>query len=181
MTTREPVELLGLLADDTRLRAFAAVVLAAGSTGEVAARAGLSPRDAVRALSRLETGGLVSHERGGWSAQVEVLREVVTTAQPTGVPDDHGATDPAEAAVLRAFLRGGRLASIPAQRTKRLVVLDHVARVFEPGERYDEREVNALLRAFHPDHAALRRYLVDEGFLSREHGSYWRSGGTVEV
>jgi hypothetical protein len=110
-----------------------------------------------------------------------VLREALTTAQPAEVPEDHGATDPAEAAVLRAFLRGGRLASIPAQRAKRLVVLDHVARVFEPGERYAEREVNALLRAFHPDHAALRRHLVDEGFLSREHGSYWRSGGTVEV
>jgi hypothetical protein len=25
----------------------------------------------------------------------------------------------------------------------------------------------------------LRRYLVDDGFLSREAGIYWRSGGTV--
>ena len=31
------------------------------------------------------------------------------------------------------------------------------------------------------DYAALRRYLVDEGFLTREGGIYWRSGGTVEV
>jgi len=31
------------------------------------------------------------------------------------------------------------------------------------------------------DHAALRRYLVDEGFLSRQAGVYWRSGGTVDV
>ena len=45
-------------------------------------------------------------------------------------------------------------------------MLDQVARVFEPGVRYPEREVYALLRAFHPDYAALRRYLVDEGFLS---------------
>jgi hypothetical protein len=27
----------------------------------------------------------------------------------------------------------------------------------------------------------LRRYLVDEGLLSREAGVYWRSGGTVVV
>ena len=60
-----------------------------------------------------------------------------------------------------------------------MVVLDHVARVFEVGVRYPEREVVVLLRAFHPDHAALRRYLVDEQFLSREAGVYWRSGGTV--
>ncbi len=61
------------------------------------------------------------------------------------------------------------------------MVLDHVARVFEPGVRYPEREVDAILRAFHPDHAALRRYLVDEGFLSRENGEYWRTGGTVVI
>ena len=70
---------------------------------------------------------------------------------------------------------------MPAKRSRRLVVLDHVARVFEPGRRYPEHEVNVLLRAFYADHAALRRYLVDEGLLSREDGQYWRSGGTVEI
>lgn len=29
--------------------------------------------------------------------------------------------------------------------------------------------------------AALRRYLVDEGLLGREHGVYWRTGGWVDV
>ena len=45
--------------------------------------------------------------------------------------------------------------------------------------RYDETDVNNRLRAFHPDVAALRRYLVEEGFLDRESGVYWRTGGTV--
>ncbi|MCW2567621.1 MAG: putative regulator, ArsR family, partial [Mycobacterium sp.] len=47
--------------------------------------------------------------------------------------------------------------------------------------RYAEAEVNVVLRAWHPDHAALRRYLVDEGFLGRERGEYWRTGGRVEL
>jgi hypothetical protein len=38
-----------------------------------------------------------------------------------------------------------------------------------------------MLGAFHDDYAALRRYLVDEEFLSREGGSYWRTGGSVDV
>jgi hypothetical protein len=85
-------------------------------------------------------------------------------------------------AVLRAFLEDdGHLRSIPARRSKRLVVLDLLAQVFDVGRRYPEREVNALLRAFHDDVAALRRYLIDEGFLSREAGEYWRTGGTVLV
>jgi len=53
--------------------------------------------------------------------------------------------------------------------------------VFEPGVKYPERDVNAILRAWHDDHAALRRYLVDEGLLDREGGQYWRSGGYVDV
>ena len=36
-----------------------------------------------------------------------------------------------------------------------------------------------FLGMLHPDYAALRRYLVDEEFLSRSHGEYWRTGGTV--
>ena len=89
--------------------------------------------------------------------------------------------DPLENAVLTTFVRDGRLTSIPAQRSKRLVVLDHLVRVFEPGVRYPEREVNALLAVWHPDVAALRRYLVDEGLLTRAAGVYWRSGGPVDV
>ena len=54
-----------------------------------------------------------------------------------------------------------------------------LAQEFEVGMRYSERQVNAILRRFHDDVAALRRYLVDEEFLSRESGRYWRSGGTV--
>lgn len=83
-------------------------------------------------------------------------------------------------AVLRAFLdASGRLVSIPARHAKRLVVLDHLAQAFEPGERYDEVEVNRRLRRYHDDVAALRRYLVEDAFLDRAAGLYWRIGGTV--
>lgn len=84
--------------------------------------------------------------------------------------------------VLRAFVGAdGRLASIPTRIGKRLVVLDLVAQDFELGEIYPEATVNEILNRRHPDHAALRRYLVEEGFLDRRDGTYWRSGGTVEL
>jgi hypothetical protein len=41
--------------------------------------------------------------------------------------------------------------------------------------------VNLMLGKFHPDTAALRRYLVDDGFLERERGEYWRAGGRFDV
>ena len=88
--------------------------------------------------------------------------------------------DPDEV-VLQRFLVGGRLVAIPAQRSKRLIVLDHLAGLFEPGVHYTEAEVNQALAAYHPDYASLRRYLVDEEFLDRSGGIYWRAGGTVDV
>jgi hypothetical protein len=82
--------------------------------------------------------------------------------------------------VLRNFLTDdARLHTIPTKRAKRLVVLDHLAQSFEPGRTYPEAEVNEVLLGFHADYAALRRYLVDDQFLSREDNLYWRSGGTV--
>ena len=77
-------------------------------------------------------------------------------------------------------MRAGRIVTIPAKRSRRLVLLDHIAQLFEVGVRYQEGEVNLRLRHLHDDYATLRRYLVDEGFLSRERGEYWRTGGTVD-
>lgn len=82
---------------------------------------------------------------------------------------------------LRAFVRGGRIVAIPARRARRLLLLDRVAQEFEPGRRYREAEVDAVLKSLHDDHAALRRYLIDEELMSREAGIYWRTGGTVDT
>jgi hypothetical protein len=89
---------------------------------------------------------------------------------------------PEDEQVLRRFFSAdGRLLDMPTKHVKRLVVLDHVAQRFEPGRRYGWREVDETLKAVYDDHAALRRYLVEEGFLSRQDDIYWRSGGTVDV
>jgi hypothetical protein len=81
--------------------------------------------------------------------------------------------------LLRVFLSNGRLDAIPARHQRRRLLLDRIAQAFEPGVRYPERRVSLFLGSLHPDYAALRRYLVDEDFLSRAGGEYWRSGGTV--
>ncbi|HEY2443287.1 MAG TPA: DUF2087 domain-containing protein [Streptosporangiaceae bacterium] len=82
---------------------------------------------------------------------------------------------------LRPFLQDGRIITMPAKRARRLLLLDCIAQEFEPGRQYPEAEVDKILKTAHDDHASLRRYLVDEGFLSRKAGLYWRSGGTVDT
>jgi hypothetical protein len=179
--TADPFALIAALADESRLRVFAQVLLHGGTTTSVAEAVGLREKDTLKRLTLLENAGLVARADAAWQAKTQVLREAAAGAATERNVIDHGASDPGVASVLRVFLPEGRLEQIPSARSKRLVVLDHIARVFEPGVHYSEREVNTLLTAFHPDYAALRRYLVDEGFLAREAGSYWRSGGTVEV
>ncbi|MGD0925335.1 MAG: DUF2087 domain-containing protein [Streptosporangiaceae bacterium] len=80
---------------------------------------------------------------------------------------------------LRPFTSHGRIETLPARQARRHLLLDKIAQAFEPGVRYSERQVSLFLGALHADYAALRRYLVDEEFLSRADGQYWRSGGTV--
>ena len=183
----EPRDLLALLAEPDRLKALAAVALGAITLDAVAERAGLEPRAAARALNRLVAGGLLQGAPGSrYDVRVDVLQAVARRP-----PADRAGGGQVASDVVGRFLRGDRHVAIPASRRKRLAVLDHLAGLFEPGRRYREREVNEILRAWHPDYAMLRRYLVDEGFLDRADAPapsgkrsdkvYWRVGGTVEV
>jgi len=86
------------------------------------------------------------------------------------------------AKVLRSFFAGDALTAMPRQGRKRQIVLEHVVQHFEPGRRYEEPEVNLILRqVWARDVAALRRYLVDARLLERADGKYWRIGGQVEI
>jgi hypothetical protein len=167
--------LAGALADDRRRAVFAAIVLGAADVPAVAARTGLSARDVVTAVRRLVDAEIVTDGGGGLRIDSERLRESARTAEPAGPPPP---ANPREA-ILRTFVRDGRLTRLPAQRGRRRVLLEHITqRSFEPGVRYPERAVNDALRAWceggEADHVTLRRYLVDDLLLSREHGVYWR-------
>lgn len=177
--------LVGLLAEEDRLRVVAALALGASTLAEVAGRAGVDVRRASSALERLAAGGLVEQrpagglrlvaERFKQAAQAEARRRAASAPE-----DDFAGLGAEAASVLRNFVSGTRLRQIPASRSKRLVVLDWLAGRFEPGKTYPERDVNLMLGMAHADVAALRRYLVDEQFLERRDGFYWRAGGTFD-
>ncbi|MEU6848530.1 DUF2087 domain-containing protein [Actinacidiphila alni] len=77
-----------------------------------------------------------------------------------------------------ALFSRGRLTAIPRKAARREQLLAHLAdTLFAPGRSYTEPEVNEALRTVHDDCAALRRYLVESGRLtrSRDGGTYTRS------
>jgi DNA-binding HxlR family transcriptional regulator len=179
-----PEDLLRVLADPERLSVAGALASGPKTAGELSEAVGIPVQRVRRHLARLSGVGLVrpAGDRRTYRFDPETLRGAATEMGPSREAGlSLGAVDEEEEAVLRNYFRGGRLREIPARQAKRRIVLIRLSLEFDVGVRYPERAVNQTLRRFHEDHASLRRYLVDEGLLSREKGLYWRSGGPVEV
>jgi len=178
---------LKALSDASRLRIVG--LLAEGkkmSVEELAAALSLTPGTVVHHLKRLREAGLVESKARppyvDYSLRIGRLGEIGgelnrlareqsgETMEPFGTPSW---ASPEEARTLRAFFEGDRLTGIPAQHAKRLTVLRYLAETcFERKRKYPEKEVNQLLAVRHPDAASLRRYLVDEGFMTRKNSVY---------
>ena len=173
-----------LLADRHRIAAFGALALGPRTVPEISQFLAVDQREALRILGRLVESGLVKGGEGKYELDNEAFRAFVADLSPSEKADPEmfrNLTDD-EAAVAARFFRGRRLIEIPAAEGKRRAVLRRLVQEFEPGRRYSEPQVNLMLGLFHPDHAALRRYLVDEGLLDRDpgEGTYWRIGGPIE-
>jgi hypothetical protein len=179
-----PDEILRALADPERLTIAGALARGPRTASSLAGEVGLPLERVHKHLSRLTAVGLArpGDERLTFTLDADTLRNA---AREVGPPREAGlalgAANDDEDVVLRTYFRAGVLREIPAKESKRRIVLERIAVEFEPGVRYSEPDVNAIVGRFHADSAALRRYLVDEGFLSRDHGVYWRSGGRVET
>ncbi len=179
----EALDLARAAADPDRLAVLGAVAHEPLTAEAVATRTGLADRQVLEILGTLRQQGLVTVAEQGYVLDRERLREAATSLpqeQPADERIGYGMTSD-ERRILARFFRGQTLVELPATRSKRLVVLERLALEFEPGTRYSEREVNATLQRFDADVAVLRRALVDEGFLDRAEGEYWRAGGRVDV
>ena len=182
MTGVRAVDFLKILLDPDRLAMVGIVALGDATEAEIAQKTRRRPRDVVTTLSPLVVGGVLEREGDTYRLRRESLRELAADLPQPPPPDPHvlkGMTE-SEQAVLARFFSGRKLLEIPSTRSKRLVLLERLALEFEPGRRYSEPEVNGILALWYPDYASLRRYLVDERFLDRADGEYWRSGGRVE-
>lgn len=170
-------QLFRALADPARLRILGAIAERPQSGKELAEALKLTPPTISHHMHKLTEAGLVRVTSEGtrhtYHLDERPLREAITTsasAATGALPEDEETRDRQK--VLRDFFDGERLKSIPAQRKKRVIVLQHLVQRFAVDTRYSEREVNDLLRPAHEDVATLRRELVDYGFMRRDQGIY---------
>jgi hypothetical protein len=181
-----PFDLVRLLLDHDRLAVAGVLAARPATTDAVVDATGRDRRVVLAAIGDLRAAGLVTVEGDRYAIDGAALRAAAKAAADQELPMDpvigFGMTDD-ERRVLARYFSGRTITEIPSTRSKRLVLLQRLALEFDIGRRYPEREVNEILFEFHPDWSALRRYLVDEGFLDRKHADgdnlYWRIGGRV--
>jgi biotin operon repressor len=164
------------LADAERLKIAGVLSVEALSPTQIAERLGMKPAEVQHHLEQLSAAGL-THKEGDLyrldSQALEKLTHQVLAQSRPPAPEYEG--DEFQVKTLRAYISpDGTLKAIPTQHKKLMVILNHLVKNFEPGTKYPENQVNQILRRFHEDTAALRRYMVDNQLLSREKGIYWR-------
>jgi hypothetical protein len=167
------------MASAERLRIIGVLVRGRATQSEIAEQLHVSVRDIFDHLTFLSEVGVI-HETDGVYDLDEKAIEALARGQFEGKRPSYEVTEdkPEDARkVLKNYLNpDGTLKQIPPAKNRLLIVLNFIVDAFAFDTNYTEKEVNTILRRFHLDTAALRRYLVDNGLMAREgDGSrYWR-------
>ena len=167
------------MASAERLRIIGVLVRGRATQAEIAEQLHLPVRDIFDNLAFLAHVGVL-HETDGVYDLDEKAIEALARGQFEGKRPAYETKEekPEDVRkVLKNYLNAdGTLKQIPSAKTRLLIILNFIVDAFAFDTNYTEKEVNTILRRFHLDTAALRRYLVDNGLMAREgDGSrYWR-------
>ena len=130
-------------------------------------------------LKKLQDAGAVTSYKSQYYMMYSLCRDVFMTSLLEIIQEesDEAALQAKRDAeyrqkVIDAFFAYGKLKSIPAQRKKERIVLEEIAKAFDSGKDYSEREVNMIIADFHDDFCTIRRDMIGEGLLQREAGVY---------
>ncbi len=172
------LKFMRLLGNAERLKIAGVLGIESLAAEQLAERLQMPLETVQQHLEQLVQASLVRTQGSGYSLENKTLeylsRQVLAQSHPPRDGQEFEG-DAYERKVLKSYIaRDGSLKAIPNQQKKLLVILSHLVKIFEPGQRYPERQVNEMLGHYHEDFAALRRYMVDNKLLAREKGEYWR-------
>ncbi|MCB9111170.1 MAG: metalloregulator ArsR/SmtB family transcription factor [Anaerolineales bacterium] len=182
--SEELVTFFKALSDANRLKIVGLLAQQPYSVEELAALLDLKPSTVSHHLSKLAKVGLVSAKADSYynvyqldqKALEEKSRSLFSQEEMSASVADVD-MDAYDRKIVTDYTRpDGSLKTIPAQRKKLDAVLRYVAKAFDVGKRYSEKQVNDILRKYHEDTASLRRELVGAKLMTREGGGgeYWR-------
>lgn len=168
------------LANEQRIRLAALLIEQPSRTvAQIAEALGLKEREALENVAVLRELGVVTAKQvdsaTAYSFDAKALyglqKALLSRAgRPTPVDD---VADPETRRTLQYLFEGDQL-TLPANPKKFQLVIEWLVTLFEPGVRYTEQQVNAVITRHNEDYATLRRAMIDAMLMKREHGIYWR-------
>lgn len=181
MTENEAIALLKCVADKSRLQILKSLATEDMYVERLAERLNLTAPTISFHLKKLQDAGAVSSYKNQYYTMyslnsvvfevrlMDILREESAEADVQQERDRQYRQK-----VIDTFFEYGKLKAIPAQRKKRRIILEEIAKDFEMGKTYDEKEVNLIIAAYHDDFCTIRREMILEGLMARDHQTYWR-------
>ena len=182
MTETQALMLFKCLSDRSRLQILKSLALEDMYVERLAERLGLTPPTISFHLKKLADAGAVKSYKTQYYTMYALEKSVFMTSILDLIQEK---SDEAELQkqrdeayrkkVIDTFFEYGKLKSIPMQKKKERIILEEIVKSFEPGRCYTEREVNIILADFHDDFCTLRRDMIGEKLLARDHQIYWRT------
>ena len=171
----EKLKLLKLLADETRIEILNILRREDSYVEKIACDLSLTPATICYHLKKMEAAGVVRSSRSQfyiiYSLNKDIfgktLFEIISKESPEDTEEKY------KKEVISHFFKYGKLAQLPTQRKKREIVLAEIAKSFDKGKKYDEKDVNEIIHKFHEDHCTIRREMIACGIMAREKETYW--------
>jgi len=174
---KENLELLKLLADETRLAILNILLKEDSYVEKMACELSLTPATICYHLKKMEAAGVVNCSRSQFYMIYSLNRDIFDKPLYELIKQDEPILDTEEKykkEVLSHFFKYGRLIQLPTQRKKREIVLAEILNQFDFEREYDEKEVNEIILAYHDDFCTIRRELIAFGMMTRHHETYKR-------
>ena len=179
MTEMQAISLFKCLADKSRIQILKSLMEEDMYVERLSERLGLTPATVSFHLKKLVDAGAVTSRKeqyytiyaiNGEVFNVSILDILREKSEEKSLQDERD--EAYRRKVIDAFFEYGKLKSIPSQRKKELIVLQEIAKSFEPGRDYTEREINIIIADFHDDFCTIRRDMIAEHILVRENSIY---------
>ena len=180
MKEADAIKLFKCLADKSRLQILKSLIQEDMYVERLAERLGLTAPTISFHLKKLEDAGAVTAYKQQYYMMYSIKKDVFMTNIIDIIQEKSQEADEQEERekvyrqkVLDAFFEYGKLKSIPSQRKKEKIILEEIAKSFEKGKVYTEREVNILIADYFDDFCTLRRDMIAEHILERDNMNYW--------
>ena len=174
---KEKLELLKLLADETRLDILNLLLKEDSYVEKIACELSLTPATICYHLKKMEAAGIVNCSRSQFYIIYSLNREIFEKPLFELIKKDKVIIDTEEKykkEVISNFFKYGKLTQIPTQRKKREIVLSEILKQFDFDRMYDEKEVNEIILQYHDDFCTIRREMIAFGMMTRNYEKYKR-------